>query len=543
MWKRRRPIGAAAVAIALAAAGCGGGRSPGPAPEGEPVPGGTAVIAFPADPDVLNSLIHASSFSGQILSLLQVGLLEMAEDQTWIPAIARDWLFGPDSLSVTFRLRPWRWSDGAPLGARDVAATYRLFIDPAVGSPRAGGLEAIAGVAVVDEATVRYDFKRRLADPLFPTAHAILPAHRLAELDPAVVRSWPLNERPLASGPFQLASWTRNRELVLVRNPHYPGEPARLDRLVFRIIPDETARLVELETGGVDFMEELPAPAAARMEAGGQVVVHRLSGRYIGQVQWNLRDPRFADRRVRRALSLAIDRQGIVDRLLLGYGRVASSPIPPALWAHAVAPPPEPYAPDAARTLLEEAGWRDGDGDGVRERDGLRLAFTLVTRRGDPVRENAAVIIRENLRAVGVAVQIRALELSAAVDEVRRGRFDAYLGLFQARMAVDPSALLHSSAGDRFNYGGYKSAEVDSLLRLGLSLADRARALPVWRRLQEVVAADSPIAFLYYPDILVGASRRLRAVRPHVLSPYQNVTEWWIAPGDRRGAFPDSSSP
>jgi peptide/nickel transport system substrate-binding protein len=296
---------------------------------------------------------------------------------------------------------------------------------------------------------------------------------------------------------------------------------------------------VELETGGIDLMDELPVAAAARLEATRRITVHRLRGRYFGHLQWNLRRPQFTDRRVRRALSLALDRESMVQRLLHGYGAPAASPIPPALWAHHPTLRPDPYDPAAARKLLAEAGWEDRDGDGIREREGVALQFTLTTRKDDPVRENAAIIIRENLRSVGVSVQIRALEMSTVLDEVRRGRFDAHLGLFSSRLAVDPSALLRSTATDRFNYGSYGSAEVDSLLDLGLSIADRARARPVWYRLQEVVAADAPIALLYYPDLLVGVGPRLRGVRPHILSPYNNITEWWIGDEPPR----DSAAP
>jgi len=296
--------------------------------------------------------------------------------------------------------------------------------------------------------------------------------------------------------------------------------------------------VIELETGGVDVVEAVSPQAAARLAAGGKVTIARVQGRLIGQVQWNLREDLFADRRVRRALSLAIDRSAFVDGLLQGYGTPAASPIPPALWAHDPDLRPDAYDPAGARALLAAAGWVDTDGDGVRERQGRRFSFTLLTRQGDPVRENGAAIIRENLKAVGVEVLPRAMELGAAIDAVRRGQFEAYLGVYAARLWVDPSPLLRSDAVDRFNYGAYANASVDSLLDRGLACADREAARAVWRRLQAVVAADEPIAFLYYPDMIVGIGPRLRGVRPHILSPYNNLADWWIAPADRRDAFP-----
>lgn len=532
----RRPPAAAWLLLAcLAAAGCGGDAPP-PAADGTaPVDGGTAVIAFPADPDVLNPLLYTSAHAGQVLDLLGDALVEMDEDFVYRPRIAARLDFAPDSLSVTVRLRPWRWSDGEPLTAHDVAATCRLFADPRVASPRGGGrfLNVVA-VTALDDSTVRYEFRESRNDLVATLGHFLLPAHVTDHLDPAAVRAWPLNERPLSSGPFVLESWERNQSLVLRRNESYPGTRPRLERLVLRIIPDETSRLVEVETGGADLLEDVPVHALARLRGRDDLVVHRLQGRLVGQIVWNLADPRFADARVRRALSLAIDRSFFVDGLLEGCALPGGGPLPPALWAFDRDLPPESYDPQRARDLLDEAGWRDADGDGVRERDGRVLSFTLLTRKGDAVRENGAVAVRDHLGRVGVACRPRVMEMGAAVDLVQSGRFDAYLGVYSERLAVDPSPRFASGSWSLFNYGHYASDAADSLLALGLAERDRARAKPVWDAFQRLIMADAPVATLYYPDQVVAVSRRLRGVSPHVLSTYQNVQDWWIAPADRR---------
>ena len=144
------------------------------------------------------------------------------------------------------------------------------------------------------------------------------------------------------------------------------------------------------------------------------------------------------------------------------------------------------------------------------------------------------VILRENLAAVGAAVEIRVMEHVAGLARLREGLFDAYFGLFIANLYGDPSLVVRSTAVDEFNQGRYANATVDSLLDLALGLADRTRALPIWERLQEELAVDPPSAYLFYPDNLVAVSARLRDVRPHLLSPVNNLSEWWIAPGDRR---------
>jgi peptide/nickel transport system substrate-binding protein len=522
--------------VLILSVGCQGKQaSPDPL-AAAPVPGGTAVVLLAAEPDVLNPLIRTSAYSGQILGIIQASLVSMDEDFLWSPRIAKSWTLSPDSLELTYHLRPWLWSDGNPLTAYDVAETFRLFNLPEVASPRRGAFRDIRSAAALDSATVRYEFAHPVSNPVGLSLHAILPLHLTRELAPASVRSWPLNEQPPASGPYRLASWLHNQELVLERNPYYPGPEGRLERIIFKILTDENARVISLETGEADFLEDVPVTAAARLLGSGQIDIQRVAGRDYGYLMWNLRNGLFQDRRVRKALSLAIDRRRIVESLLGGYGQLAGSPLPPVLWAHNPAVTPDPHDPAAARRLLAEAGWRDSDGDGLLDRDGRVFSFEILTRQGDPVREAGVVVIRENLREVGVVVRPRILELGAAIDLVRQGRFDAYLGVMAANLNVDPSAQLLSTATDRFNYGHYASAEVDSLLSLALSLADRERAKPVWNRLQEVLALDAPVAYLYYPEVLCASSKRLQNVQPHVLSPYFNIEEWWIAPADRKYA-------
>lgn len=534
----RSPLSAVLIPVwlmILFLAGCGGGAADA---EGDgPVDGGTAVIAFAEDPDILNPLIYQSASSGQILVLLQEGLVEMGEDLAYHPHIAREWIFSPDSLTVTVPLRPWTWSDGRPVTAQDVTTSFSLYMDPLVASPRSGGrLANIAAVTARDSATVVYEFRERRADQVPALGHFLFPAHRVRDLDRARVGEWPLNEEPLCTGPYVLSGWRRGQDLVLARNEAYPGARSRLDRLVFRIIPNKTAAIVELETGGVDFVENIPPHDARRLADGGGIVLQRIESRLVGQIYWNLESPLFADRRVRKALSHAIDRSIFVDGLLGGFAAAAGSPLPPALWAHDAALEPDAHDPDLARRLLDEAGWRDTDGDGIVDRDGRPLSFVITARKGDPVRENGLQVIRDNLSRVGVEVETRVMEFSSCIAQVRSGDFEAYLGVFSARLAVDPSALYASDAFDRFNYGHYASAVADSLLAVALSLTDRGEALPVWHAFQDHIARDQPLCFLYYPETIVGHSLRLRDVKPHVLSPYQNITEWWIAPGDRKYA-------
>jgi peptide/nickel transport system substrate-binding protein len=532
----RRAAVASLLAVALlVGTGCGdrdGARDRGR--EMKPQPGGTVVIGIGGEPDVLNSLIRTSAVAGQVLSLMQAGLAEMGEDLQWQPMIADSWELAPDSLAITFHLRPWRWSDGTPLTARDVVASYELLVDPRVGSPRVGQVDGVLSAEAPDSATVRYVFSRRLARPLDSTVHSLLPWHVVRHLDPALIGTWQLNRTPLASGPFQLQSWEHNRQLVLVPNPQYPLRAPWLERVVLRVMPDETARMLALEMGDVDVVTGLSPDTAKRLAGNPEIVVHEVPGRTVAFVLWNLREPQLADARVRRALSLAIDRDRIVGEILQGQARQGTSLLPPAMWNHHVGLAADRRDLVAARRLLREAGWDDRDGDGVCERDGVPLRFELLARGGSPAFDEVAVLVRGNLREIGADVELRRLELAVMTERLRAGDFSACLIEFAAALWADLSPHVHSGATDRFNFGAYANAVVDSLLGAALAEPVRERALPIWYRIQETLAADPPAAVLYYPYALVGVNARVRGVRPHILSPYNNLQDWWIAPADRR---------
>jgi peptide/nickel transport system substrate-binding protein len=224
----------------------------------------------------------------------------------------------------------------------------------------------------------------------------------------------------------------------------------------------------------------------------------------------------------------------MVATLLLGYGLPAVGPIPPVLWNHHQALAPDPFDPAESTRLLAAAGWNDTDGDGVLDRDGIPFRFEILTKQGDPVRENGSVILRENLKQIGVEATILAMELAAGLDRLRAGRFDAYFGRLNANLYGDPSGYIKSTAVGEFNSGHYANATVDSLLAVALGTLDRDAALPIWLDIQEILQIDPPAAYLLYPENLVGIGTRLQDVRPHLLSPVNNLAEWWISPADRK---------
>ncbi len=500
----------------------------------EPVSGGMAVIAIGGDPDGLNPLTRRSAVGGQVLAEILESLTEMEIGLVHEPRIAESWTLGPDSLSITYHLRPWVWEDGHALTARDVAASFDLFKDPEVASLRRGFFRDVERAEVVDEATIRYHLSRVLPDPLSRTQHSILPLHIISSLDKGQVNSWPLNQKPVASGPFRLVSWEHSHEIILARNEKYPLGAPLLDRISFRIMKEPATRILGLETGEVDFVAGVPSHEAKRLQKRDDLLVKVTEGRRFYYLMWNCRNPRFEDAATRRALSLAIDRQRMNQTLLDGYGSLAVGPVAQVVWNFNKDLKADPYDPAAASKMLAAAGWVDEDGDGFLERDGLSLEFEILTRQGDPIRSGGVVILRENLQAVGAKIQVRALELASGLALLRSGEFDSYFGAMNPNLFGDPSSAVHTRAIDEFNNGFYSNAVVDSLLDVALRQQDRDLARPVWDRLQVILQDDPPAAYLFCPQRLDVVSTRLQDVRPDILSPFNNMVQWWIAPEDRR---------
>jgi len=529
--------GAASLCLLLVLlGGCGGqsepsGQAP-PVPD-QPVPGGTLRAALAGDPDTLNPLTRRTLDSGVILGICNRSLVEYTAAGNYRPALASRWSWSEDKLVLTFELRPdAKWSDGTPLTAHDVVVSYRLTTDERIASPRASEFARVSDVVEVDPHTVAFHFTERCSQQLF-NAHSLslVPAHVVEDLDPAEVASWPLNLEPVTTGPYRLARWDVGERLVLEPNPHYYGPAPYLQELVFEVVPEEAVRILKLEAGELDMLDEIPPREVARFrdDPDSPIRLYTLDGRRFGYLAYNTTDPRFADARVRNAISLAIDRNAMIEGLLYGMGDRLASPIPPMLGpVHNSSLEPHRRDTGTARQLLAEAGWADSDGDGILDRDGEPFRFELKTRTGDSVRENGALILQRNLRDVGIEVRPVIQELPTTLQQVREGDFDVYFGQFGTRMEVDPTAQF--ATGGRYNHARYANPRVDDLIAQGLCETDPDAANAIWHELQEILHEDQPWSYLYLIYPVVGIHRNFRECTPHAISAYEGIETWWRVP-------------
>lgn len=494
--------------------------------------GGTVVIALEVEPESLNPLFYRSSYSGQLLTIMHDSILEMGDDFTYRANICDQLIWSEDSLSITVVIKKWLWSDGTIMNTDDIVASYELYNNPELACPRlSDAIRNIKSVTALDSQTVCYSFESVQSDMESALGHFIIsPSDRAAIIDDGRLVNTLANE----SGIYVLSKWDHDSSLVLERNENYSGKHSNLERVIFKIIPDETSRAIALEAGEVDVLNNIPPHIANRLSSVKEVVLHNSPGRLVAMLTWNLENPVFKDPVVRRALSFAIDRERIVGDFLYGFGSIGKGPIPPASWAHDADILPDNYDPERSKQMLTQAGWVDNNGDGIREKNGVDLEFEIITKKGDSVRENSLIMLRENFCTIGARVECSVAEFSSMIEQVRSGNFDSYLRIYSSRMNINPSALYASGPSNRFNYGNYSSELVDSLLNIALATTDRKKSVQLWHEFEKAVIEDPPAAFLYYPHTIVGVSDRIHNVKPHVLSSYNNIRDWWIAKEDRK---------
>ncbi len=536
---------ALAAGVCLAAA-CGGQTGPPreETSESKPQVGGTLIFGVNSDVDSFNEFVKTSQLADQIDDfMLFMSLVRYDEKLAYAPYLARAWELAPDGSSVTFHLRPdVRWHDGVPVRAEDVLFTYRTALLDAVAYPQRAYFRMVHDAQALDSLTVRFDFVAPHAEPLDPfTQWSVMPAHLLGRVPPAEMAAAPFNRAPVGCGPFKFDSWKPNESITFVANHDLPadlGGRPYLDRVVFRVLPEETTLLTELRAGTVDLMRALPPQEAATVDADPNLRLVTYADRSFNYVAWNARDSLFADPLVRQALSLAIDRHQLVEALLYGYGQIAVSYVLPEVAPWAVDPDlaPLPYAPDSARALLARAGWRDTDGDGVLDKGGRPFRFTLKTNKGNDLRADAAVIVQSDLKKVGVDMAPQLVEWAVFLNEINHKQFQAYLSSWvYDSFQLDPSDVFHSRAIDgKYNRSSYSNPVVDSLIDSALAATDREVARPLWFRFQRIVRDQAPYTFLFNDQERVGMNRRVRGAAMDARGYLVNVARWWIPEPERR---------
>lgn len=500
------------------------------------------VIGEGTEVGVLLPVVETNELDGEINALLYLslnsarwgaGAIEYTIDDL---SLAERWEYGSDSTTLTYFLRDGAvWSDGEPIDAGDVVFTFQLVRKPTIASPYVDSWEHLDSVVAASDREVTFYFRRRYPRMLFHTGIGIIPEHVFAPVadDAASLTSHPAVVRPAAnqvvSGPYRVAEWQKGDRLMLTANPRAFTAPAT-DTVVIRFLPEESTRLIELENGELDVAGPLPMSRAAALAADRRFRVETVKDRFYDYIAWNPhRFEPFGDPRLRLALSLAIDRAQVLEGLeISAHAEPAAGPYPPIF--NRVTDPsvaPDAYRPDSARAVLAAGGWRDSDGDGVLDRGGRPLRFTLLTQAGNERRADAAELIQAQYRQIDIDMRVRLVEFNTLLGQVFEGR-DYEAVLLGWQVALEPDYLVGRfwPPDHPFNITGYGNTVLDSVIPLAQSAATAGQAAPYWREAARIIAGDRPYAFLWYFDDVMVVNERVKDTRIDTYGRYQNLHQW-----------------
>jgi peptide/nickel transport system substrate-binding protein len=482
--------------------------------EVQPAKGGQLVEAMVGPPTTLNPLFASSEAEADITALLFSGLTRMDAQGLIQPDLAT-WTLSPDGRTYTFTLRPDAvWQDGQPVTADDVLLTARLAKDPAIPVAKTAAAAPWQHVETtkVDDRTVTVKLPEPYAPFLAATTLGLLPAHLLGGVLPADLPKHRFSTtEPVGNGGFRLVphSGSDANSLQLTRFEPYWRATGRaapfLDTIRFQFYPTRTAAREALGQRAVQAMGRVPADSLGGLGADTRLYNAVDAGYTL--VFLNPANDLFSDTAVRQALSLGLDRSGMIQdpKLLNGQGLAAASPIPPGSWAYDPTVRPPPYDPAQARRILEQAGWLDSDGDGVRDRDGKPLSFKLGAGN-DPQSAGLAERIRRDWKAIGVTATVEPLDQQSMVNNLHNHAFDAVLfGVALSGSDPDPYPLWHSSqVASGQNFAGFNNAEADRLLteaRQPMSdyPQDVAHRKQLYSAFQALFAREQPALMLFHP--------------------------------------------
>ncbi|MCC6346847.1 MAG: peptide-binding protein [Nitrospirales bacterium] len=491
----------------------------------------TITVGFLADAKRLLPLLASDSASGEISGYLFNGLTKYDKDITVAGDLAESWDISPDGLTITFHLRKGvKWHDGKELTADDVLFTYRTVTSPKIPTPYSSVYGPVDTVEAKDAYTVVVRYKEPYAPALESWGMGIIPKHALEGKD---LTSPELNRNPVGTGPYKMKEWVTGQKIVLEAfNDYFEGRP-HIDRFVARIIPDTATMFLELKFGGIDYMGI--TPPQYKLQANTDFFrryfqTFRFPAFGYTYLGFNLLNPFFSDKRVRRAMAHAVNKQEIIAGVLLGYGTPCTGPFPPESWAYNPDVKDYDYNPEKAKALLAEAGWKT-NAHGLLEKNGRTFSFTVLVNQGNDARIKTAQILKEQFRRVGIEMNIKVLEWQAMLhDFIDKKRFEAIIMGWALSRDPDLFDIWHSSKTKEgeFNFISYRNDEVDRLLIEGRQTFGRERRKRIYHRIHSLLAEDQPYLFLYVPDALPVLHKRFKGVEKAPLGIWYDFIHWHV---------------
>lgn len=464
--------------------------------------------------------------------------LTTAGDRGFVPLLARAWT-RRDSVTLVFQLDPRaRWHDGAPVTTTDVLFTFARARDAQIAPRTANLLRHVVAISAEGDRQVVFRFSHPYSEQFYDATYhvAILPAHLLASVPATELARSEFVRHPIGDGPYRWVRSVPGQFIELTANDEFFLGRPKIHRVIVRVASDPEARMNLLLGGEADAMDNVPPPLSniQRIAARPELRLVPVPSPALGYLLFNQRlpgdsnrpHPLLADRDLRRAITLALDR-GLLIRVVLGnYAEVPFGPTSPLLWIRHGAPPPLTQNQTQARHLLAAHGWSDHDGDGVLDRAGQPLSLRLNFPNTSAIRRQMSLLIQEQLRSVGVRLELQELEAPVWVERRKTGNFD--VDFSAASLDPSPSGLTQSwSCAGGSNVAHYCDPMVDSLINR--AILDRADPREAWHAVLRRIEDDAPAVFLYAPTYVYAVNRRFRDVVIRPESSWLDLWRWSVA--------------
>ncbi|RLA78807.1 MAG: peptide ABC transporter substrate-binding protein [Epsilonproteobacteria bacterium] len=480
----------------------------------------TLHLATSTNPSRLNPILATDSSSSEIAGFLFNGLVKFDKDSSTIINDLAEEFYYEDNTTLIFKLKKnVLWHDGKPFSAKDVLFTYETIISPKVVSPYSSAFRFVKSVEIIDAFSVRVRYKQPYFKALETWMMGILPKHILE--DEENLMSSKFNIKPIGTGAYKLHQLEHSKNIILVANDDYFEGRAKIDRISFHVIADPVTRFLMLKSGSLDIgnIEPMQYERQLSDDFFDKFNIYEDISHSYTYLGFNLRREKFKNPKVREALSLAIDRQEIVNILFFEHARVSTGPFLPGTKAFNAEVEVPKQNIQKAKELLKEAGYGKNN----------PFSFEIVTSNSSAIRPYAAQIIQHQLKQIGVTVRLRVMEWQAFLNMVVfPNNFDTVLLGWSMSSTPDPYLLWHSDNDKKggFNFIGYKNKKLDKLIEESQTIVDREKLSKYWKEMFKIIADDNPYLFLYIPNSITTVSKGIKNVEPSLSGVWHNYIEW-----------------
>lgn len=514
------------------------------------------VIGIAADVQSFNTLFAFSYEESAIAEILYPGLLDFRWNKDrgeldLYPMIAKSWQWSADSSHIKFYLRDdIYWSDGHQLTASDVVFSYDIFSDPQVQSRLSGTFDYLftdtTGYVITEQSfkiISPFEFEMYFTEHSVPDlvkiVIPIIPEHIFSNVSRDQLSSHESSFNPVSSGAYKLKKWDKNQSIILEADSNsFLFTSGQAAELAFKVVPDYTSRILQLKRGDIDLVELVKVEDMSELKAAGNLTLVTLIGREYDYIGWSNVDPNdpsiphklFGSSSVRKALTMAINRKEILDEYLSGQGELAASSVSPIFKsAFNETVKPYEYNPNEAKRLLSLEGWKNENKNGILEKGNIEFRFTMHYPVGNPLREYAAVVVKNNLKVVGIEVTLEKMEMGIFFNNIYERKFDSWMAGFGVSIPIDLKPYWYSDPGVGFlNFSNYRNNEADKILDKLETKISSDKKNELIKKFQEIIHQDEPVTFLYWTPNVVAYNNRIKNIN---ITPYGvlvHCQEWKI---------------